>query len=374
MRKLDIFKRLDWLIIGCVGLISIVGLMILYSASIKANGTLAAIDASKQLAYFGLGIVLLFAFSAVDYRMLKNYSLVLYIVMLLMLLAVEFFGKSSLGATRWINIGFFQLQPSEFAKLILTIVLAKFFAKNYDQSNELKYLLISLIYLLIPAVMVMAQPDLGTALVLVVIWLSMVFITKINKLYIVGGFLGLGALLPLVIPRLKPYQRHRLYALVNPAADPLGTGYNVNQSMITVGSGRIFGQGLSSGSQSQLNFLPSQNTDFVFAVLAEKLGFVGAVLAIGLYCLLFVRMVLVAQKSSDRFGMFLVVGIVAMMIFHFVINIGMNLGIMPVTGIPLPFISAGGSVMIVSMVSIGIVQSVFVRRRKVSSSLFDEKN
>lgn len=364
MFKISNFKKLDWLIIGCISLILLVGLIVLYSASIKAGQSFAAIDASKQFVYVIFGFILLFLFSFFDYRLLKNYSLVLYVLMIFSLVLVAFFGKSALGATRWINIGFFQFQPSEFAKLVLIIVLAKFFSKNYDQSSGLKYFIISLVYLMIPAVLVMFQPDLGTALVMIVIWISMVLVSKINKLYLGGGFVFLALSLPFIVPRLKPYQRSRLYSLINPAGDPLGTGYNVNQSMISVGSGRIFGQGLSSGSQSQLNFLPSQNTDFIFAVIAEKLGFLGSCLIIGLYGLLFFKMIIAAQKSTDRFGTFLVVGIVSMMIFHVLINIGMNLGIMPVTGIPLPFVSAGGSVMLISMISVGIVQSVIIRQKK----------
>lgn len=365
MLKFNFLKKLDWIIIAAVGLLLVIGLVVLYSTSIKVNQSIATFDASKQFIYVIIGLVLLFVFALLDYRVLKNYSLFLYILMIVMLLAVQFFGKSALGATRWISIGFFQLQPSEFAKLIMIIVLAKFFANNYDRSNELKYLMISLLYLLIPALMVMAQPDLGTALVIIVIWLSMVLVSKINKIYILGGFLGFVILIPMIIPRLKPYQRNRLNSLINPASDPLGTGYNVNQSMITVGSGRIFGQGLSSGSQSQLNFLPSQNTDFIFAVIAEKLGFLGSGLIIGLYTLLFIKIILILKKCSDRFATFLIIGIVSMMIFHVVINIGMNLGIMPVTGIPLPFISVGGSVMMVSMICIGIVQSIITRQKNI---------
>ncbi|MDP4038527.1 MAG: rod shape-determining protein RodA [bacterium] len=364
MLKLGFLKKLDWIIIGCVLLLSAIGLIILYSASIKAAQSFSPIDASKQLFYALSGIILLLLFAWFDYRLLKNYTFFLYILMLVMLLIVEFFGKSAQGATRWIDIGFFQLQPSEFAKLILIIVLAKFFAKNYDHSSELKYLLISLIYLIIPVGLVMAQPDLGTALVFIVIWLSMVLVSKVKKIYLAGmgtiAFLSL----PVIISRLKPYQRSRLISLFRPTADPLGTGYNVNQSMITVGSGGWLGRGLSSGTQTQLNFLPSQNTDFIFAVLAEKLGFMGGILVIVLYMVLMIKGILVARISNDRFGTFLSIGIVAMMLFHIIINIGMNLGIMPITGIPLPFLSAGGSIMLVSMISVGILESIIVRNKK----------
>ena len=180
-------------------------------------------------------------------------------------------------------------------------------------------------------------------------------------------FLGMAALiaLPVALPLLKPYQRHRIEVFLHPTADKLGTGYNVNQALVAVGSGQVLGRGLAAGTQSQLNFLPSQHTDFIFAVLAEKLGFVGGLLLLGMFGLLIVRALVVAYQSQDRFGMFMAVGITAMLLFHVMINIGMNLGIMPVTGIPLPFVSYGGTSLIVALICIGLLESISLRRKKI---------
>ncbi|MBA3679523.1 rod shape-determining protein RodA, partial [Candidatus Saccharibacteria bacterium] len=299
---------------------------------------------------------------------LRNYSTFLYVVMVGLLLLVEVFGASRLGATRWINLGFFQFQPSEFAKLALTIVLAKFFASSYDKSDKFKYLVISLLYLLPPLILVLAQPDLGTAMVLSAIWLVMALTSRIKKRYFVILIVVAALAIPIIYPRLAPYQRQRITTFMNPAANPSGTGYNVNQAIIAVGSGGIFGQGLSSGSQSQGNFLPSQHTDFIFAVLSEKLGFLGALVTIILYSILVIRAIWIARNANDRFGTFLAIGIATMFAFHVVVNIGMNIGILPVTGIPLPFISAGGTSMIISLLSVGILESIYARRRTLTLS------
>jgi rod shape determining protein RodA len=203
--------------------------------------------------------------------------------------------------------------------------------------------------------------------VLVAIWLGMALVSRVRKLYLlVLGGAGL-ALLPVGLRLLKPFQRARLETFINPTADPLHTGYNAVQSTITVGSGQIFGRGLAAGSQSQLNFLPSlaQHTDFIFAVLNEKMGFVGGTLLLLLFATLLFRMIRVAYQAQDRFGMFLATGVAAMMLFHVFINTGMNMGIAPVTGIPLPFVSYGGTSLIIGMVAVGLVESVAVRRKKL---------
>ena len=219
--------------------------------------------------------------------------------------------------------------------------------------------------MLVPTALVMSQPDLGTAMVLSFIWLAMVLSTKVQKKYLAAIFVAAAVTMPLAIGFLQPYQKARLVTFFNPTANPLGSGYNVVQSTIAVGSGQWLGRGLASGSQSQLNFLPSQHTDFIFAVLAEKLGFVGALLLLFLFAALLLRGLIVAWRARDRFGMFLAIGIVAMLLFHMFINVGMNIGIMPVTGIPLPFVSYGGTSLVIGMASVGILESIAVRRKKI---------
>lgn len=360
------FRRFDAILLAATALLILLGLIVLYSSGLKVGSTANQLDTSRQIIYVGVGLFIFWVVSRIDYNVLRNYSNLLYITMVGFLLLVEIFGATRLGATRWISLGFFQFQPSEFAKLALIIVLAKFFSDNYEKSNEIRYVLMSLLYLLPPLVLVLAQPDLGTALVLVMVWLAMALTMKLKMRYFVIMLVVLLISLPVIYPRLAPYQRQRIATFINPTANPDTTGYNVNQAIIAVGSGGLFGQGLSSGSQSQGNFLPSQHTDFIFAVLSEKLGFLGGLLCIFLYCVIVVRAIWIAKNSADRFGTLLAIGIATMFAFHVVVNISMNIGLLPVTGIPLPFISAGGTSMMISLISIAILESIYGRRRSIS--------
>ena len=285
--------------------------------------------------------------------------------MIISLVTVLVLGKTALGATRWIDFGFFQFQPSEFAKLVVIIVLAKYFSTNYDFMDNPRHLLVSLAYVLLPMALVLAQPDLGTALVLGAIWVVMAVVARVRWTYLAAMAVAIAAAIPFIITRLHDYQRDRIKVFLDPMADPLHRGYNVIQSTIAVGSGQMYGRGLNAGSQSQLNFLPSQPTDFIFAVLSEKMGFVGGMLVILLFAGLLLRAVQIASRAEDRFGMFVAAGIVTMLLFHVFINIGMNIGLMPVTGIPLPFISYGGTNLLVSLLAVGLLESIAVRRKKI---------
>lgn len=363
-------RRLSWLpasldtllLVSSIMLV-VIGLIVLYSLGIKAKTVSNQLDTTRQIIYALIGLLLLIIASRNDYRILKNYTGALYIFMVVTLLVVEFFGATRLGATRWIAIGPFQFQPSEVAKLILVVVLAKFYAQNFDYSNQLRVLLRSLLYSMPAIFLVLAQPDLGTAIVMIAIWLVMTLSTKVKKSYLIAMGVGLLLLVPIIYPRLQQYQKQRITTFLQPSADPSGAGYNVSQAIIAVGSGGFFGQGLGSGGQSQGNFLPSSHTDFIFAVLSEKLGFLGAIVSIALFVTVIARIIIDGSRSSDRFGSLLCIGIATMFAVHVIVNIGMNLGLMPVTGIPLPFISAGGTSMMVSLFSVGLVLSVYSRRR-----------
>lgn len=363
-------RRLSWLpasldtllLVSSIMLV-VIGLIVLYSLGIKAKTVSNQLDTTRQIIYALIGLLLLIIASRNDYRILKNYTGALYIFMVVTLLVVEFFGATRLGATRWIAIGPFQFQPSEVAKLILVVVLAKFYAQNFDYSNQLRVLLRSLLYSMPAIFLVLAQPDLGTAIVMIAIWLVMTLSTKVKKSYLIAMGVGLLLLVPIIYPRLQQYQKQRITTFLQPSADPSGAGYNVSQAIIAVGSGGFFGQGLGSGGQSQGNFLPSSHTDFIFAVLSEKLGFLGALVSIALFVTVIARIIIDGSRSSDRFGSLLCIGIATMFAVHVIVNIGMNLGLMPVTGIPLPFISAGGTSMMVSLFSVGLVLSVYSRRR-----------
>jgi len=362
--KWGLLRRFDWVSLASALLLSTLGLIVLYSSAIKSIQVTNQLDTSRQIIYVLVGLGLMVFMSRLDYRVLKNYNYILYGLMLALLFAVDIFGATRLGATRWINIGFFQFQPSEFAKLCLIVVLASFFARNYDRSDHLRYLIYSFMFLVVPIGLVMAQPDLGTALVMIFIWLCMALATRVKKRWFVAFGALFISLFPIILPRLQTYQRDRILTFFNPTANPTTTGYNVNQAIIAVGSGGWLGRGLGAGSQSQGNFLPSQHTDFIFAVLAEKLGFVGSALVIILFLILTARILLLSIASADRFGSFLAIGIAAMFLFHFFVNVGMNLGLLPVTGIPLPFLSAGGTSMLVSMIALGVVQSIYLHRKK----------
>lgn len=366
-----VLQRIDWVIVSVVLLITTLGLLVLYSSGIKAGTVVSEIDASRQFLYVPAGLLALWLTLQLDYRVLRGYAPLFYIVMVGSLLAVEIFGKSALGAQRWITIGFFQFQPSELAKLLLIIVLAAFYSRVYEHSGQWRYLVYSLLILALPLGLIVAQPDLGTGLVFGFVWLSMTLATRIPKRLLAVGLVGVLLTIPIIYQFLAPYQQSRLQVLFNPQADRLGIGYNVTQSVIAVGSGGWFGRGLSSGSQSQLNFLPSQHTDFIFAVLAEKLGFFGAALTLVLFFVLIARIYMVSMESVDRFGAFICIGIASMLLFHILINVGMNMGIMPVTGIPLPFISAGGTSMLTVMLAIGMVLSV-ASHRETRRRLKDE--
>lgn len=359
------WKNFDWILFGLAALLTLIGLIVIYSTSFKVATLAAPVNVRNQVIFAVISLVGLVLAARMDYRGWTKITPILYVAMLVSLVAVLVFGKSALGATRWINFGFFQFQPSEFAKLVVIIVLAKYFSANYDFMDRARHLFISLGYVLVPAALVMKQPDLGTALVLGAIWVVMAVVARVRLSYLGAMAVSVAVAIPLIIPHLKSYQRARIATFLNPTADPLHTGYNVVQSQIAVGSGQTFGRGLAAGSQSQLNFLPSQPTDFIFAVLSEKMGFVGGMLVILLFVALLLRALSIAARAEDRFGMFMGTGIVTMLLFHVFINIGMNVGLMPVTGIPLPFISYGGTSLMVSLLAIGMLESIAVRRRKI---------
>ena len=300
-----------------------------------------------------------------DYKMLKGYGNKLYIFNLIMLLAVMFLGHSALGAQRWISIGPISIQPSEFSKIIMIISLATVMEHRIGKLNSMHDLLPLAAYVGVPFLLVLKQPDLGTSLVFMAIFLGMLFVCGIN-LRLLGGLFAAGvAMMPLLWHFLKDYQKMRIMVFMDPNVDPLGSGYHIIQSKIAIGSGMLLGKGLFQGTQSQLNFLPENHTDFIFAVVGEELGFLGVVVLLLLYLVVLWRGIKIAQDASDIFGRLLAVGITSMLAFHVLVNVGMTLGIMPVTGIPLPLMSYGVSSLTTNIMSIAILLNIQLRKQKL---------
>jgi rod shape determining protein RodA len=357
-------KNFDWIIFTAAVLLLAFSVAIIFSTTFSMTGN--ANEALQQLGYAVIGLVALFVLARVDYRTYKNYSGILYLVTIIMLVSVHFFGTTSLGATRWIKIGFFQFQPSEMAKLFMIIIMAKFFSEHAQDIYRLKTVLKSLLFVGIPTILVILQPDLGTGLTFIIIWASMYLVSSARKIYLLGFAAAAAAFSPIVYKFfLHDYQRQRLLTFFNPANDPMGSGWNVNQAMIAIGSGQWLGRGLGHGPQSQLNFVPFKHTDFVFAALSEEMGFVGALAVLVLFGVIMYRAIRIAMISRDHFGMFMATGIFAVLFFHVVINIGMNIGIMPVTGIPLPLVSSGGTSIVITLASLGILESIIIRYKKI---------
>ncbi len=300
-----------------------------------------------------------------DYRGLQQYGKSLYIFNLVMLLAVMLFGHAALGAQRWIQIGFISIQPSEFSKLIMIICLAAVLESRMGRLDTPQDLLPVAAYVGLPFLLVLKQPDLGTSLVFMAIFFGMVIACGINwKLFATIVVMGVAAM-PVLWQFLKDYQKMRIMVFLDPNVDPLGSGYHIIQSKIAIGSGMLFGKGLFAGTQSQLNFLPENHTDFIFAVVGEEFGFVGAIILLFLYMLVLWRGMQIARDASDIFGRLLAVGITSMLAFHVLVNVGMTTGIMPVTGIPLPLMSYGISSLTTNILSIAILMNIHLHKQKL---------
>lgn len=361
-----IMRNLDWVIIGAVVLLLCISLAVIGSAThINTPSEDRYWYVERQGIFTLVNILIIIVILQFDYRTLGQMAMPLYAINLVLLLAVMFVGQSALGAQRWIQIGPINLQPSEFSKLIMIISLAKLLETRIDRINTLKDLVPIGIYVVIPFVLVMKQPDLGTSLVFIAITLGMVFVAGIH-MRLLGLLTAVGvAALPLFWLVLKDYQKMRLTVFLDPNIDPLGSGYHIIQSIIAIGSGKLLGKGIFHGTQSQLNFLPENHTDFIFAVIGEEFGFVGTVIILCIYLALLYRGIKIAGEARDHFGTLLAAGIVSMLAFHLLVNVGMTAGIMPVTGIPLPFMSYGVSALTTNMISIGILLNIYLRRQKI---------
>lgn len=363
-----LLRNFDYPLLVIVILIAIMGLIVITSATqYNATGD-PYYFTFRQGMFLIAGLLLLLAIVSIDYYSILRIAKPLYFLNLILLSAVflPYIGRTSGGAQRWISLGFIDLQPAEFAKLIIIITLAKYLVDREEHIKAFYDLSIPLLHVAIPMGLIFLQPDLGTAMVFGAIFLGILFFYKVKFRYI-GGIIGLGLLL--LIPLwfiLQEYQRQRLIAFLNPTdIDPLGTGFQLWHSLVAIGSGGTTGKGLFQGTQNQLDFLPEAHTDFIFSVIGEELGFVGAVILIVLYLLMIYRILKIAFISKDLYGTVICGAVATMFLFQLVINVGMTIGLMPLTGLPLPFISYGGSSLITSMLAIGLVLNVGMRRHKI---------
>jgi rod shape determining protein RodA len=358
-RLLDHF---DWILFALVLLLVGIGVIGVYSATYEGGVQLSSL-AKRQLSWAGLGVMGMMIAFAIDYRRFERTAYLWYGITLVFLLLVPLFGSSGGGARRWINLGIFSLQPSELAKISLLLILARYFHRIAPADGyRLRDLLYPGILIAIPAGMVLVEPNLGTATILGLLSMTIVFAAGIRpgSLALLG--IAAGGLLPVLWHHMKPYQKQRILSFLNPDTDPLGTGYHMIQSKISIGSGMVWGKGFLQGTQSRLDFLPEKHTDFIFAVLAEEWGFVGVVVLLVLYGALLGRLLEIAWKARDRFGACLAVGGAAIVFWQVLINIGMNIGILPVVGVPLPLLSYGGSSLLTMMVAMGLALNVSTRR------------
>ncbi len=356
---LKIFLRIDWMLLFAALLLLCVSLLTLYSLS-SGGGTDYFL---KQSVFAVIGLGIIFFVSTLDYRHIAKYSTALYFITLFALLSVLLFGATIRGTAGWLSFGVFQVQPVEIAKVTLIIFLASFISKKRSELGEWTRLIASLILSAVLILFVLRQPDLGSSLVLAAIWGGMILCSGLRwKHFLVLSLLGT-ILIAGGWYTLAPYQKDRINTFIHPESDRLGSGYNVLQAIVAVGSGGVFGKGVGHGSQSQLSFLPEKHTDFIFAVVAEELGLVGAFFVLLLYAILLYRIKCIGDVANDNFGYLLAIGILVMLFVHIAVNIGMNVGLLPVTGLPAPFLSYGGSSLLSVSLALGLLLSVYRRKR-----------
>lgn len=351
--------QMSWGLVLLVTAIAGVGFMMLYSA---ANGSLDPWT-SRQMARFSVGLVLMLGLALVDVRLFMRYAYAVYGIALALLVLVEVKGTIGMGAQRWIDVGFFQLQPSEVMKISLVLALARYFhGASIDDVGRPGYLLPPIALVVAPVALVLKQPDLGTALMLLMGSAVLFFVSGV-RMWVFGlvAAVGVGTV-PIAWQFLHEYQKKRVLTFLNPENDPLGSGYHIMQSKIALGSGGLFGKGFMQGTQSHLNFLPERQTDFIFTMLAEELGMVGGLVLIGLYVLVLVYGFAITLRCRQQFGRLVAVGVTTTFFLYVFINIAMVMGLIPVVGVPLPLISYGGTAMLTLMIGLGIMMSVHVHR------------
>jgi rod shape determining protein RodA len=363
-------KGLDWSILLAIVPLLLGGM----TTMISFSGDASLVD--KQLLWVIVGIVVAVTIASIDMRFLRDsrYVIMAFGISIVLLVLVLLFGKTVKGAKSWFDFGGFSFQPTDIVKLLVIIVLAKYFSRRHVAIGQFKHLFISALYALLPIGLILLQPDFGSAMIVALLWLGMALVAGISKkhiLLVVGALVVVFSLSWFFV--FKPYQKDRIISFVHPTSDIRGSGYNAYQSVIAVGSGGVLGKGLGYGTQSRLNFLPEYQTDFVFAAFSEEWGFMGSLLVLFCFCFLLWRVKVHASRGASNFETLFCVGYMLLLFGHIVVNIGMNIGIMPVTGIPLPFMSYGGSHLLGEFIGLGIVLSMTRYERAIHRADIDNE-
>lgn len=353
-------RRLDPALLGIAFVLAFVGWVVLYSANRSVS--VSTPFYAKQMVFFAVGCALALMIACLDYRFIVSLGPALYVIFLGLLVAVILMGYEVKGGRRWLDLGVFRFQPSEYTKLVVIVMLAWYFNAIGRKIERLPYFLLTFVLIAVPAFLIFKQPDLGTAVTLGPIAVAMLYAAGCRTRHLVSLAVLTLAAIPVAWSQLKDYQRERVMTIIDPNADPQGSGYHTIQSMITVGSGGLNGKGFMEGTQTYLSYLPEHHTDFIFSLLAEEFGFVGSCAVIALFLALFLRGLYIARNATDPAGSLLAVGVVALLSFHVFVNISITIGIMPVTGIPLPFLSYGGSFYLTTMTCVGVLLSVNARK------------
>lgn len=363
--NISIWRRFDYILLGATIILIIFGVMMIASATQDAVDTELISRVPDQINYAIISIIVTLGVAAIDYRMLGGISPWLYAVMVGLLAMVLFFGvEGDGGAQRWLNLGI-RIQPSEVGKIILIVTLSQHLSERYQNLDKLSTVFRSLVHVAIPVSLIFIQPDLGTTIVFLVIWGVLIWSAGLRLKHIaIFGIVGVFAL-PIMLTQLEPYQLSRITTFINPESDP-DAYYNINQALISIGSGGAFGKGYGVGPQNTGRFLRVRHTDFIFSVIAHEFGMVGGLGILGLIALILMRILKGARQANDALGSMICYGVAGMIFFQTTVSVGMNLSLMPVTGLTLPFVSSGGTSLLFTMVGIGLVESVIVRRRRVN--------
>ncbi len=352
-------SKLPLTLVFLVTLVACFGFILMYSA---AQGHFSP-WASRQMIHFAIFMPIMIVIGLIDLRFWYKSAYLFYYIALALLLVVHLLGYTAMGATRWIDLGVMKLQPSELMKICIIFALARYFHDLGDKSINLQHLIVPSIMLIIPIALIIKQPDLGTAMILLMLGVIMFFIAGVKKWVFIAGVISFSIAIPLTWQFLYDYQKNRILTFIDPTRDPLGDGYNIIQSKIAIGSGGFTGKGFMQGSQSQLQFLPEHQTDFIFTMISEEWGFLGAGLVLIAFSMIIFYCYIIALNARSKFGRLLAMGVVSMFFLHVFINVAMVMGLLPAVGVPLPLLSYGGTMMTTILIGFGLVISVHIHSR-----------